>query len=129
MTLKRRKLLISGAAVLGLGGVVYGGSLAVCRPQDQQAELVRSLFVVLDDIPDPEKVGRALLAQNGRQAVLRDIGRRFDLFELAWLQDRQSRRAALLDSFQEDFERGDTVVADRWIVSRGEALIAGAWVS
>ncbi len=130
MKLRRRHLLLTGGATLGLGVLGYGGSVAVCSTSKTvTAKIIRPLFVAIGDILEPEIIGRAWLSRIGTRALHTRIHQRTDLLAATLIPDPAQRRAELSDVIRRDFARDETEVVENWVVSEAEAIIASAWVS
>jgi hypothetical protein len=122
----RRTLLLGSLSVLGAGALAYGGSRAVCSAGPRLAAFLRPLRQALPGVADPERVGRAYLAAEGRARIAEAFMARSDLVEMALMPDEAARRARLAARIRQDFAAGETVLAGNWVVARTEALIAGA---
>jgi len=130
MRLRRRHLLAAGAVAVGGGVLTYGGSVAACRLAGfRSAGLIRPLFSVIAEIPEPDRIGEIWLSRVGPETLDAQLMQRTDLLALALVGDPVERRTGARGVFRDDFSRGDVVTLAGWVVSRAEALIAGAWVA
>ena len=117
MRFSRRRLLVGGGAALGLGAAAIGTSAAVCSRSSAYAGLIRPLFVAVADIPSAEDVGQFWRERNSLEEVEHALMARHDLIAHAAVVDPATRLEAIRKSFRTDFQSGDTVVANRWILA------------
>lgn len=122
-----RRLVLTGLGAVGLGALGYGGSLAACRMGDSREAMLRPLFIALDRVPEPERLGRAWLETEGWEQAANGLLARRDLIGAALLPDAGARRDAIGTAIRADFARSETVLVDGWVVALSEARLAAAW--
>lgn len=130
--LTRRTVLIGSAAVVGTGLAAAGASVVACTMADRQAAFLDTLprlFVAVPRIPDAGPVGHEIAGELGRDGVLEAIRRRPAMISACALGCDATRLARLHRDFRADYAAGRHVIANRWILSESEALIAAAWAT
>lgn len=126
----RRNLLIGSAAVFGTGLAASGASVVACNMADRDAaflETLPRLFIAVPRIPDAAPVGHEIAGNLGRDGVLEAIWRRPAMTTACALSCDATRLSQLRRDFRADYAAGRHVIANRWILSESEALIAAAW--
>jgi hypothetical protein len=123
MRITRRGVLLGTVALIGTGA---GASVLACRPgADGQAVLdPERLRVALADIIAPERIGRAYRADRTRADLEAELAARPRLVAASAQGCPATLRDAVRDEVQEEFRRGDVVIADRFIVARSECILA-----
>jgi hypothetical protein len=130
MGLTRRVLIAGGGTLLVGTAAAAGGSLVFCQRRRTRAAALplERLDVALADMRAPDRLARALrrAAPPGRveEALEEALLERPAVTGCLSLECDATRRGALRAAFRDEFRRGDTVVADRWIVARSEAVVA-----
>jgi len=124
MALTRRIFIAAGGLVI-LGGAAFGGSAIWCaRGRDAAALPLDRLDVALGDIREPGRIARAWRAAAGGDETAAELLRRPAILEAMVPDCPETRRGLIRAGVRAEFAAGDTVVADRLIVARSEALIA-----
>jgi hypothetical protein len=129
----RRNLLRAAGGVTLLAVMGGGASLLACRASAARTAALlplSRLFVAIDDIHDIELVGRSVRAgtiDDGR--LVSALLDHESLCSALAIECPASRRQAMGDAFRADFRQGRYRRAADWIVSEGECLTAGLWVS
>ncbi len=126
---KRRWLLGGALGCLGAGVLGYGGSVAACSLHERRTALIWPLLDVLGDVHAPERIGRAWRDVETDAEIEAALLARGDLAGAALIAEPLRRRTRLGELIRTDFAKGDTVVADRWVVTRLEARLSAAWIS
>jgi hypothetical protein len=126
--LRRRTLVLGATGVIAAGAAVAGGSWVACTLHgpvpDSKLALLR-LVEALDVPFDPRAIGAEVLARRGAPGLWDEFAARRDLAAIAARDCGETRRGDLAACLRADFARGDSVVVDRWVLARGEALLAG----
>ena len=122
--LSRRTFFAAGGGLVALGAAAFGGSLVYCGRESFAALPLERLDVALADIRAPERIGRSYLAAVGRTSVEEGVLGKAGLLDALRRDCPETRRADIRAQFRADFAAGDVVVADRWVVSRSECLVA-----
>ncbi|MEM6890611.1 MAG: hypothetical protein AAF636_21135 [Pseudomonadota bacterium] len=120
----RRGLLMTAGSLAALGAVGIGGSLVWCNQRSVAALPLDRLDIVLSDIPDAGRIGRAFLAEHGAEQVAAAFLDQADMQSALSLTCDATRRSALRAAFRADFARGDCLTFEGWILSRSECLVA-----
>lgn len=126
----RRNVLIGSAALFGTGIAAAGASVVACTMADREATFLDTLprlFVAVPRIPDAGSVGHEIAGNLGRDGVLEAIRQRPAMTAACALGCDATRLSQLRRDFRADYAAGRHVVANRWILSESEALIAAAW--
>lgn len=126
-----RRSLLTGAGLLGLGTLAYGGSLGACaiRSRPETALLLEPLFVARHDIHDPVALGEVWLREETAEAAVKALLARPGIVEAALVPDVEGRRHRIGAVIAEEFTNADIVTAGRWVVARSEARLASAWMA
>lgn len=123
--LNRRNVLTGAAAVIAGGSVA---SALACRPDAESAALelqLNRLRVALADIVAPDRIGRAY-RQDRTASELREEFFATPSLRIAARHDCPAAlRAYLHEQVRAEFQTGDVVVADRFVVARSECILAG----
>lgn len=123
--LTRRTVVLGAGGLAALAAADYGGSLAVCGRVDIAALLpLDRLDVALAGMRAPERIGRAWRSREGLAATEAAFLASPDLLRAAATECPETRRVLFRSRFRADFAAGDVVIADRWVVSRSECLVA-----
>lgn len=124
-TLTRRTVVLGAGGLAVLAAAGYGGSLTVCGGMDLAALVpLDRLDVALAEIRAPERIGRAWRNREGLAATEAAFLASPDLIRAAATECSETRRALFRERFRADFAAGDVAIADRWVVSRAECLVA-----
>lgn len=110
---KRRTILLGSASIAGAYAVGYSALLAIGTTQDCVADETQAALAQ-----------RAALANLGASYLAQaSAGERAELFDIAQKPlTTVARFAGLMAAHaQEDFENGNVVSCDGWILARGEA--------
>lgn len=126
----RRRLLISGAALLGTGTAAVAGSVVACNMADSRSALLPTmprLFVAIPEIREADVVGLEMAGQLGREMTVEALASRPAMREACAIRCDSSRLSRIRKAVRNDFHDGRCIVIGRWVLSESEALIAGAW--
>ena len=124
----RRALLGGMLGVVGAGAVGYGGSLAACSVMQRDIAMLKPLLIALDGLLAPERIGQAWLKEEPHAITVSALLADSAVIHATLIPDPEARRVQVAGLIQEEFARGDIVVADRWVVSRMEARLAAIWL-
>ncbi|MEM8616229.1 MAG: hypothetical protein AAGF20_04765 [Pseudomonadota bacterium] len=122
----RRKILSGlGLTAVAIGGTSYLGC-AIVEPE-QEAALVQAerLDVLLDDLVDAARIGRAARADFGLETLQHAATRAHALQRALDISCAASRRDYLRQASAADFKAGAIVVCDRFVLSEKEVIVAG----
>jgi hypothetical protein len=121
MSVTRRQVLVGTAAIASASALGLGGLLAACTSTDgseQAAPDERSA-----DLTGLVAIGAAYLASDDADASLADVQRTLGL-EAGRSADPTALLGEHADQIHADFESGDVVELDGWILARTETRIA-----
>jgi hypothetical protein len=123
MRITRRGVLIGTVALIGIAA---GASVLACRPATggQAALDPERLRVALADIIAPERIGQAYRAGRTHADLEAELAARPRLVVAAAQGCPTTLRDAVRAEVQEEFRRGDVVIADRFVVARSECILA-----
>ncbi len=121
----RRKIIGGVFGLLGLGAVGYGGSLAACAITDRRQALIRPLFPALSPLYAHKALGQAWLQVETADDIFEALTSHDGLMQATLLPGTLSQDS-LSEVIRQDFQRGELVEIDRWVVTKSEARIAAA---
>ena len=114
--------------LLTLGGVVVAGagvSLGACQARSRMARLsLERLNLAVAGIPGAARIGHAMRAQMSQTELVAAVVAQAPLVSALEIDCPASRLRQIQLQVRAEFEAEDIIVADRWVVSRSEALIA-----
>ena len=126
--MRRRTILGGLLGAVGIGAAGYGGSLGACALARRDVAMLKPLLIALDGLQTPERIGQAWLAEEDPATTAAALLADRTLVQATLIPDPEARRAQVMALIQDQFARGDIVVADRWVVSRIEARLAALWL-
>ena len=123
MKTTRRGLLVGIGATFAAGA---GTSFLACRARpDVVATLSpEKLRIALIDIIEPERIGAAYRGTRGRAGLVEELATKPGLVTATKQSCLATLRAHVRAQIQEDFRRGDIVIADRFLMARSECILA-----
>lgn len=118
---------------LGFGGsliLLSAGSVLACRSgvkevQENAQALYDRLDVLLSDLVDPIRIGRASRSEMGLDRLLAQAQGNSSIREIITHDCPATRRAIWRERIRSDFQSGNIVLRDRFIVSTSESIVAG----
>lgn len=125
----RRGMLLGVAGAITLGGGGLGIPALDCDWSEARAAGADRLFAAIPDIVDPLAIGSAYVAATPPDALAREFFAREAMLAAARPACPERRRSLARQAFRDDFRSGDIVLAEQWVVSRSECLVAGLWVA
>ncbi len=123
MKITRRGSLLGIGALIGIGA---GASFLACgRGRDAAAAITpEKLRIALADIIAPERVGSAYRKERDHVGLAAELAEKPGLLAATRQSCPATLRAHVRAQVQEDFRRGDIVVADRFVMARSECILA-----
>lgn len=121
-SLTRRILIGSSAGAV----VMAGASLLACNTlSDPRQARYDRLDLLLDDIVDPIRIGRAFRAAVGESRLADYAAHSPWIAEITRIDCPATRRALWHETVRADFRSGNVVLCDRFVLSNMECVVAG----
>ena len=123
--ISRRAVLLTLGGVAGVVVAGVGASVVVCNARSEATALsLERLDVALAEMPGAARIARAVRAATEQAELIEQFIAKRPLVSALAIDCPASRLQAINAQIRADFDADDVVVADRWVVSRSECLIA-----